>query len=147
MQERLFETRLTKYQRRNAERCLRDYFRLPSIIAHKTATAEVAATKMTPGYVPSEVQSNQSPSSKVERYAIVMGEVEYLKARYSVLSRIHDELIDERLREFWDLAYDPRYYRTQHAIKEAMNFGSNTQFYSVKNKLLAIIDEHFGDGY
>lgn len=147
MQERLFETRLTKYQRRTAAKCLKEYFTLPSIIAQKTMTAEVAATKMTPGYVPSEVQSNQSPSSKVERYTMVMDEVNYLKARYGVLCRIHDELIDDRLREFWELAYNPRYYHTQRFIKDEMMLGSNAQFYGIKNKLLAIIDEHFGDGY
>lgn len=147
MQERLFDVKLTRYQRRNAEKCLRDYFKLPSIIAQKTAMAEVAATKMTPGYVPSEVQANQSPSSKVERYTITMDEVNYLKARYNVLCQIHDELIEDRLRDFWDIAYNPRYYQTRDSIKRAMGFGSNRQFYDVKNKLMSVIDEHFGDGY
>lgn len=147
MQERLFEVQLTRYQRRGAEKCLRDYFKLPSIIAHKTAMAEVAATKMTPGYIPSEVQTHQAPSSKVERHAITMDEVAYLKARYSILCRIHDELIDERLRAFWDVAYDPRYYQTRDSIKDTLRIGSNRQFYDIKNKLLTVIDEHFGDGY
>ena len=147
MQERLFNVKLTRYQRLNAEKCLRDYFKLPSIIAQKTMTAEVAGTKMTPGYVPSEVQTNHSPSNKIKRYTIIMDEVNYLKALYDILCRIHDELIDDRLLEFWKMAYNPRFYQTQRAIKEKIMLGSNTQFYGIKNKLLAIIDEHFGDDY
>lgn len=147
MQERLFETRLTKYQRRAAAKCLKEYFTLPSIIASKTAMAEAAATKMTPGYVPSEVQTHQAPSSKVERHTMVMDEVRYLETRYEILCRIHDEMIDDRLREFWELAYDPRFYRTHQVIKEMMAIGSNEQFYGIKNKLLGIVHEHFGDGY
>lgn len=147
MQERLFETRLDKGQRKAAGKHLKEYFTLPSRIASKTAMAELAATKMTPGYVPSEVQTHQAPSSKVERYAITMDEVDILEKRYAILSRIYDTLIDDQQRELWDLLYDPRYFRKDEAVMQMMQIYSTNTYYGIKNKLLGIIHDHFGDGY
>lgn len=147
MQERLFETRLDKGQRKAAGKHLKEYFTLPSRIESKRAMAELAATKMTPGYVPSEVQTHQAPSSKVERYAITMDEVDILEKRYAILSRIYDTLIDDQQRELWDLLYDPRYFRSDDAVMQQMRISSTRTYYGIKNKLLGIIHDHFGDGY
>lgn len=147
MQERLFETRLTKEQRKAATKHLKEYFTLPSRIESKRAMAEMAATKMTPGYVPSEVQTHQAPSSKVERYTLTMDEVEILEKRYAILCRIFDTLIDDQQRQLWDLLYNPRYYRTDEAVMLIMGIYSNKKYYGIKNKLLGIVHEHFGDGY
>ncbi|WP_026830816.1 hypothetical protein [Exiguobacterium antarcticum] len=147
MQGRLFETRLDKGQRKAAGKHLKEYFTLPSRIASKTAMAEMAATKMTPGYVPSEVQTHQAPSSKVERYAIAKSEIEILEMRLNILHRIYVELIDDQQRELWDLLYDPKYYRTDELVMSMMKIHSTNTYYGIKHKLLGIIHDHFGDGY
>lgn len=147
MQERLFETRLTKAQRKVAAKYLKEYFTLPSRIESKRAMAEMSATKMTPGYNPSEVQTHQAPSSKVERYTLAMDEVSLLEQRFVILSRIHDTLIDDQQRELWELLYDPRYYRSDDAIMQQMRISSTRTYYGIKNKLLGIVHDHFGDGY
>lgn len=147
MQERLFETRLDKGQRKAAGKHLKEYFTLPSRIASKTAMAEMAATKMTPGYVPSEVQTHQAPSSKVERYAMAKSEIEILEIRLNILHRIYVELIDDQQRELWDLLYDPRYFRSDDAVMQRMRISSTRTYYGIKNRLLGIVHDHFGDDY
>ncbi|KOP29497.1 hypothetical protein ADM98_11540 [Exiguobacterium sp. BMC-KP] len=147
MQERLFETKLTKEQRKAAGKHLKEYFTLPSRIESKRAMAEMAATKMTPGYNPSEVQTHQAPSSKVERYALTMSEVEMLLKRYTILCRIHESLIDDQQRLLWELLYDPKYFRSDDAVMHEMRISSTRTYYGIKNKLLGIVHDHFGDGY
>jgi len=147
MQERLFETRLTKAQRKVAAKYLKEYFTLPSRIESKRAMAEMSATKLTPGYNPSEVQTHQAPSSKVERYTLAMDEVSLLEQRFVILSRIHDTLIDDQQRELWELLYDPRYYRKDELVMSMMQIYSTNTYYGIKHKLLGIVHDHFGDGY
>lgn len=144
MQERLFETRLDKGQRKVACKHLKGYFTLASRIASKRGMAELAATKMTPEYVPSEVQTHQAPSSKVERYAIAKSEIELLEMRLNILHQIYVGLIDDQQRELWDLLYDPKYYRTDEAVMQQMQISSMRTYYSIKNKLLGIVHDHFG---
>ncbi|WP_214854955.1 hypothetical protein [Exiguobacterium sp. s130] len=147
MQEKLVELRLSKAQRKAAAKHLKEYFTLPSRIESKKAMAEAAATKMTPGYHPSEVQTNQAPSSKIERYTMVMSEVAYLEKRYALLHTIYSTQIDEQQRELWDLLYDPRYYRSDEGVMRDMHIGTRKQYYRIKHKLLVRIHEHFGEEY